>query len=93
MVEKHLEDDFNSWVRREGCGARYLKAQHATDEECWVAVIEHKNPEILCEDALLILAFLEEGKQEGYISRYWYEDIRDEHLFKIGRKIAFCYNG
>lgn len=93
MNEGRLEDDFNAWVSREGHTAKGLKICHAMDEECWIATIEHKNPEILCENVDLIIDFLTKGKQAGYISRYWFEDIYDEHMFKIGKKIAFCYNG
>ena len=93
MYEGRLEDDFNSWVRREGCTELGLLISHAKDEECWIAVIEHKNPEIQCENLEKIINFLNKGKQKGYISRHWFENIHDEHLFTIGKKIAFCYNG
>lgn len=92
MYEGRLEDDFNAWVSREGCTVKGFQIKHAMDEECWIAVIEHKNPDVLCESADLIIEFLNVGRQQGYISRYWFEDIYDEHLYKVGRKLAFCYN-
>lgn len=92
MYEGRLEDDFNAWVSREGHKELGLNIAHAIDEECWIATIEHKHSDIPCEDEEKIINFLNKGKQEGYISRYWYEDIYDEHQFKVGKRIAFCYN-
>lgn len=92
MYEGRLEDDFNAWVSSTGRKELGLLISHASDEECWIAIIEHKNPDVQCEDVDNIISFLEEGKQAGYISRYWFEDLHDEHLFKVGKRIAFCYN-
>lgn len=93
MYEGRLEDDFNAWVMRVGNHEFGLDLHLAKDEDCWVATTEHKDKNITCSNCDEIIKFLEHGKKQGYISRYWFEDIYDEHMFKIGKKIAFCYNG
>lgn len=92
MYNDKREDSFNAWIRTEGCHKRNLHFEHATDEECWIVTIEHKNPAISCVNEQEVLAFLKYANSEGYINRHWYEDIYDEHLYKVGRKLAFCYN-
>lgn len=94
MDNNKREDDFNAWVRREGCKTMHLNLSHATNEECWVSIIQHSDPEIKCEDKDKIIDFLNRGNKEGYTNRYWFEDLHDDYQHKIiGERIAFCYNG
>ena len=93
MFGDHLEDDFNAWVRSTGTHEFGLKLEHSKDAECWVATISHKEPKVECINCEDVISFLEYSKTKGYISRYWFEDIKDEHLFIVGKQIAFCYNG
>lgn len=90
--ENVTEDQYNSWVSMYVHQVMKLPIRHHALEECWTAVVEHKDEsvDIVPEEAMRNL--LVKIAESGFKSRYWFEDIKDQYGHVLGRSILFVFD-
>lgn len=93
MENDKREDNFNAWIREEA-KKRGLNIKRHPDEECWMVMYRHRDPNVQVDDIEAVKDLVAYANSEGYKCRFWLEETQtDRHHHHLSDIICFCYDG